>query len=87
MNCYDCAIENQTTTATAVCRHCGAAVCAEHAHVIAEAFRHFSGMGPADRLPLARRISCGTCYHAEHGTQESVDGTAAPREHVARGQR
>ncbi|MFJ6521583.1 DUF2180 family protein [Streptomyces filamentosus] len=30
MNRYDCAQKGKAVPATAVCRHCGAAVCAEH---------------------------------------------------------
>ena len=30
MNCYECALANETVAAVAVCRHCGVGLCLEH---------------------------------------------------------
>lgn len=80
MNCYDCAQESQTTVATAVCRHCGAAVCTEHAHVTAELVHRTVGMGPSVRPLAARHITCTICYDAEHSGNPTA-AAAAPHPH------
>lgn len=79
MNCYDCAQEGRTVPATAVCRHCGAAVCTEHAHVTGDLVQRTVGMGPTVRPLPARRITCVTCYDAEHSGNPAA--TAGPHTH------
>ncbi|MCC9706590.1 DUF2180 family protein [Streptomyces sp. MNU76] len=78
VNCYDCAQESQTTVATAVCRHCGAAVCTEHAHVTAELVHRTVGMGPSVRPLAARHITCTICYDAEHSGNPTAAAAAPP---------
>ncbi|WP_327348628.1 DUF2180 family protein [Streptomyces europaeiscabiei] len=83
VNCYDCAQESQTTVATAVCRHCGAAVCTEHAHVTAELVHRTVGMGPSVRPLAARHITCTVCYDAEHsGNPTAAAATPHPHRHL-----
>ncbi|MEU9244405.1 DUF2180 family protein [Streptomyces sp. NPDC048385] len=77
MNCYDCEQLGQTTAATAVCSHCGAAVCSAHAHVTADVVYRYVGMGPSARPLPARRITCTTCYDAEH-SGSPAHGPARP---------
>nr|WP_024127042.1 DUF2180 family protein [Streptomyces sp. F8]AHE39763.1 Hypothetical protein pFRL5_100c [Streptomyces sp. F8] len=66
MHCYDC----QTThhgpvPAVAVCRQCGAAVCADHARTAQETLHRAVGMGVSTLPKAARRITCTTCRTAE----------------------
>ncbi|NBM17880.1 DUF2180 family protein [Streptomyces sp. GC420] len=76
MNCYDCAQLGRTTPATAVCRHCGAAVCTAHARATGVTVHRTTGMGSSTRPRPARRITCTTCYDAEHS-----GGVGAPVPH------
>ncbi|WP_024755170.1 DUF2180 family protein [Streptomyces exfoliatus] len=81
MNCYDCAQKGKTVPATAVCRHCGAAVCAEHAHVVtAEQITHNAGLGVSTLALPARRITCITCYGAEHSGSPAA--SPGPHHHL-----
>lgn len=83
MNCYDCDREDRTVPATAVCRHCGAAVCTEHAHATTELVTRNAGLGLAT-LPLpARRITCTTCYDAEHSGNRTTSTAPRPRHRPA----
>ncbi|MEU5894372.1 DUF2180 family protein [Streptomyces sp. NPDC047461] len=82
MNCYDCAQEERTIPATAVCLHCGAAVCTEHAHVTADLVYRMVGMGPSVRPLAARRITCTTCYDAEHSGNPTTITVPHPRRHL-----
>lgn len=83
MNCYDCAREDRNVAATAVCRHCGAAVCIEHAHATADLVTRNAGMG-LSTLPLhARRITCTTCYEAEHSGNPTTSTVPRPRNRPA----
>jgi hypothetical protein len=66
VNCYDCVQLGCTTSATAVCRQCGVAACSEHVHSTAVEIRRTAGMGPSTLPVPARRITCTTCYAAEH---------------------
>jgi len=66
MNCWEhAAVKHMTTRAVAVCVHCGAGVCLEHATVCAEERVHRSGPGAPSRLiPDGREICCSTCHAA-----------------------
>lgn len=79
MNCYDCALEGRKVPATAVCRHCGALVCTEHAHVTADLVYRMVGLGPSARPLAARRI---TCYDAEHSGNPTTTTVPRPRRHL-----
>ncbi len=66
MNCWE-----HTTTgagsvpAVAFCRHCGAALCSEHATVCADERVRHNGLGsPTRLLPDGRKICCSTCREA-----------------------
>ncbi|HEY0237564.1 MAG TPA: DUF2180 family protein [Friedmanniella sp.] len=61
MQCYDCAVENQTNTAVAVCSTCGAGLCIQHA-VLGHADEWAASVGNQTAVRLAgRRILCQTC--------------------------
>ncbi|MFD9128647.1 DUF2180 family protein [Kitasatospora sp. NPDC059571] len=65
MDCYDCHTAGRTATALAVCHHCGAGLCADHARALPDVVRHLSGTGSAAVSAPARRIACTTCAPAE----------------------
>lgn len=75
MQCYDCAVAQQTTPAVAVCSTCGAGLCTTHA-VVGHADEWTSGVGnpSAIRLP-GRRILCQTC--STSGAAEEISAPAA----------
>ena len=52
MNCFDCSAIGESSTAVAVCRDCGAAVCADHA-VARDAVAHPSDTRRHGRHHLA----------------------------------
>ena len=61
MNCYECAtIDSVERAAIATCASCGAAVCAQHAHVESRVLPQPASLG----RPLVhetRVISCSAC--------------------------
>ena len=61
MQCYDCAVENKTAPAVAVCSTCGAGLCVDHS-VLGHADEWTASVGnpSASKLP-GRRILCQTC--------------------------
>ena len=68
MQCYDCAVTQQTTPAVAVCSTCGAGLCVSHA-VVGHADEWTSSVGNPSALRLpGRRILCRTC--STSGAQE-----------------
>lgn len=66
MNCYDCQISDQLTSAVAICRICGAGICLQHAHASPQILHRPNGMGVATLPRAARRLLCDTCLAAEH---------------------
>jgi hypothetical protein len=79
VNCYDCAVPGLTSPAVAVCRDCGAAVCADHAHPVT---RHLTRTLVINRIvpiePAARAIYCGPCYTA-HRARGDVPAASTAR--------
>ncbi|MER7407887.1 DUF2180 family protein [Streptomyces sp. NPDC000070] len=70
MQCYDCLALDRTTTAVAVCRSCGAAVCGEHVRDERKEVHEVVGMGKATHDPAARNLLCSVCSHAERQVSE-----------------
>ncbi|MFI7358919.1 DUF2180 family protein [Streptomyces avidinii] len=66
MDCYECQENPGTaTTAVAVCRECGVALCSRHLHVEQHEMHLAAGLGKSTtRLP-ARRVVCPACAKAE----------------------
>ena len=72
MQCYDCAVEQKTTTAVAVCSTCGAGLCIQHA-VLGHADEWTASVGNPSATQLAgRRILCQTC--SASGAHEESSG-------------
>ena len=80
MNCFDCALVGDVTSAVAFCHDCGAGMCLEHA--VARQ-RHLTRTVPLIRLievePPARIIRCTTCTAAH----DAVNRGATPTHHHA----
>ncbi|MEU1619465.1 DUF2180 family protein [Streptomyces sp. NPDC008238] len=64
MYCFDCLLGDRPATAVAVCRQCGAGVCAEHARVKGVSVERLAAMGMATSHKAAREITCPTCAAA-----------------------
>jgi hypothetical protein len=65
MNCFDCHALTRTVPAVAVCVDCGAAVCAEHAHLSARWLtRTMTINRPVPVNPPARTLRCRVCQAA-----------------------
>lgn len=65
MKCYDCAHENRSTTAVAVCVRCGAAVCVDHSRITTGTGSRLVGLAGPSSFGT-RRVTCATCEAAEH---------------------
>lgn len=78
MNCWEHTdAGTDSVPAVAFCRHCGAALCIEHATVCADERIRQNGLGsPTRLLPDGRKICCPTCRQAfaesvpEHRAEE-----------------
>ncbi|WP_092103689.1 DUF2180 family protein [Brevibacterium sandarakinum] len=66
MNCWEhAAAKHMPVRAVAMCVHCGAGVCLEHATVCEEERTRRNGTGAPSRLmPNGREICCSTCHAA-----------------------
>jgi hypothetical protein len=72
MNCFDCITGTIPTTrpAVAVCQHCGAAECANHATVTTDHLTRVEALNRHVAVePPARRIYCPTCAAAAAQTR------------------
>ncbi|QDO88142.1 DUF2180 family protein [Ornithinimicrobium ciconiae] len=78
MNCWDHELGGQASVrAVAVCMHCGAGVCLEHASVRETERYRQNGVGsPSRLLPNSREISCAACAEASmNGSRTAVPGS------------
>lgn len=75
MDCWDHELGGQASVrAVAVCMHCGAGVCLEHASVRETERYRQNGVGSRSRLlPNSREISCAACAEA---TKDASQRTA-----------
>ena len=66
MHCLDCAMNALDRDAVAVCAHCGAGVCLDHAVVVPHRLTRPAALLRQDPVdPPARRLPCLTCAAAE----------------------
>ncbi|MFC7303254.1 hypothetical protein ACFQVC_03375 [Streptomyces monticola] len=65
MHCFDCAKDKRVVVALAVCRHCGAAVCEQHARVAEVAAQRPAGLAPGVPVRATRLMTCGVCREPE----------------------
>ena len=76
MNCFDCAALGGPAAAVAICADCGAAVCADHAHVTARWLTRTMVINRVVAVePPARTIRCAVCQAARDAAP--VTGYAA----------
>ena len=81
MICYECQQADKCRDASALCHHCSAALCREHALVLADSVTAQYPICKTVTLPLRARVFlCGTCKDALQQTIES--SRIASAEHV-----
>ncbi len=65
MICYECQVAGKTCDAIALCHHCSAALCREHALTISDPITAQLPVCKTVSLPLRARIFlCSTCLQA-----------------------
>jgi hypothetical protein len=65
MICYECLKGGKSQYAVGLCHHCSAALCREHAHIVADSITTTYPLMRTVVLPLeARLLLCGTCVAA-----------------------
>ena len=70
MHCYECLQAGVTRDAIGLCHHCSAALCTEHAFVIADPVTTIYPLMKTVVLPKrARLLLCGTCKAALEQTR------------------
>ncbi|MFF3940506.1 DUF2180 family protein [Streptomyces phaeofaciens] len=65
MNCYECAQQGRERVAIAVCRVCGAAVCADHVRTEGKVLNSPASPGKVTHDRAARQLTCPVCRAAE----------------------
>lgn len=85
MNCWDHELGGQTSVrAVAVCVHCGAGVCLEHAAVReTERYQQNAVGSPSRLLPNEREITCATCSDAAIGASQRTAVVSRPHKMAA----
>jgi hypothetical protein len=77
MKCFECWQLGTRSDAVAVCHHCSAAVCSEHARVVDDPVQALYPVAKTVVLPIhARLILCETCRTAitqHHGKRAAVE--------------
>lgn len=65
MNCYECSMQDTTSTVIGVCSQCGAALCREHVTACVSGIVHTTAVGsPTIHDPAGRSLCCATCRDA-----------------------
>ncbi|MFI7413526.1 DUF2180 family protein [Streptomyces sp. NPDC049627] len=65
MKCYECVQSGRSSEAVAVCRLCGAAICAEHVRTEKIQIRETANPGKVIHDQPARQLTCPVCRTAE----------------------
>ena len=79
MHCYECSKGGRDRMAVGLCHHCSAALCTDHACVVAEPVTTTCAICKTVVLPKkARLLLCGTCLGAleQVRTEELVPETS-----------
>jgi len=77
MNCFDCAIQDRSAQAVAVCTGCGAAVCLTHAHVTRRWLTTTMAINRTVSVqPPTRTLRCATCQAAHDAQAATTHATA-----------
>jgi len=84
MLCYECSITGRPRDAIGVCSHCSVALCAEHAHLVAEEITMRIPLVKSVVLPRrARLLFCQVCKAAleqECAVEQDEGQTLSSRE-------
>jgi hypothetical protein len=65
MLCYECLKAGRNREAVSLCHHCSAALCADHACIVADPVTTTYPIFRTVVLPkMARLFLCGTCFQA-----------------------
>jgi hypothetical protein len=65
MNCYECSMVGTNSNAVGLCHHCSAALCTDHACVVADPMTTTYPLVRTVVVPKqARLFLCGTCLQA-----------------------
>jgi len=83
MHCLDCAMNALHRGAVAICAHCGAGVCLDHAVVAPHRLTRGAVLLRQDPVdPPARRILCLSCAAAEQAAGAPAGRAIRPRQSV-----
>ena len=84
MICYECQQAGKTRDAVALCHHCSAALCPEHALILSDPVTAQYPVCQTVVLPLRARVFlCGTCREALRQTTEGNRELAeSPTDHA-----
>ena len=82
MHCLDCAMHALDRDAIAICTHCGAGVCLDHAVVAPHGSPAAPSCSPRPVDPPARRILCLSCAAAEQAAGAPAGRAIRPRRSV-----
>ena len=77
MNCYECRRQSSDRSAIGTCKHCGVALCAEHAHVIVDPIISHPMIRTVVLPKQARLLLCATCREALEQPNAEHTGEAA----------
>ena len=78
MICYECQLASKRRDAVALCHHCSAALCQEHALILADPVTAQYPVCKTVILPLRARIFlCSTCRDALQQTIENSSEASA----------
>jgi hypothetical protein len=64
MHCYECSRNDAIRDAVGLCHHCSAALCAEHARMVADPVTAIYPLMRPTVLPVHARLLCNTCKAA-----------------------
>ncbi len=75
MTCYECQQASKKRDAVALCHHCSAGLCVDHALILGDPITAQYPVCKTVILPLRARVFlCSTCREALRQTSESGDG-------------
>jgi hypothetical protein len=73
MKCFECFRNETSREAVALCHHCSAALCSEHAQVVDDPIQTIYPVAKTVVLPVhARRVLCDTCKTAIAQSHQKV---------------
>lgn len=84
MLCYECSESGRNQEAVGLCHHCSAALCADHACIVADPVMTTYPLFRTVVLPKkARLFLCHTCFQSLGQTREAVISETSEECHVS----